>query len=80
LFISIPKATLIEKRAAYRRYRTTRYSGWTLETPLRFIRNLFATYKHEPTDRPVDRIRFIGVWDTVAAYGSPIDEMTRGTH
>jgi uncharacterized protein (DUF2235 family) len=65
-------------RAAYRAYRTNRYSGWTLETPLRFMRNLLATHKHTPTDRPVERIRFIGVWDTVAAYGSPIDEMTRG--
>jgi len=65
-------------RAAYRAYRTSRYSGWTFETPFRFIRNLFATQKHNPTERPVDRIRFIGVWDTVAAYGSPIDEMTRG--
>src|SRR6266436_1023021 len=65
-------------RAAYRAYRTTRYSGWTLEGPFRFIRNLFASHTHSPTDRPVDRIRFIGVWDTVAAYGSPIDEMTRG--
>ena len=26
------------------------------------------------------RIRFIGVWDTVAAYGMPVDEMTRGIH
>jgi uncharacterized protein (DUF2235 family) len=26
--------------------------------------------------RPI--IRFLGVWDTVAAYGLPIDEMTRG--
>ena len=26
----------------------------------------------------VDRIQFIGVWDTVAAYGSPIAEITKG--
>jgi uncharacterized protein (DUF2235 family) len=65
-------------RAAYRAYRTARYPGWTLERPLRFFRNLLASHKHDPADRPVDRIRFIGVWDTVAAYGSPIDEMTRG--
>src|SRR5262249_38870820 len=65
-------------RAAYRAYRTTRYSGWTLERPIRYIRNRFATHTHDPAERPVDRIRFIGVWDTVAAYGSPIDEMTRG--
>ncbi|MDE1934468.1 DUF2235 domain-containing protein [Bradyrhizobium sp.] len=31
-----------------------------------------------PPDRNVPVIRFLGVWDTVAAYGLPIDEMTRG--
>ena len=65
-------------RAAYRAYRTERYTGWTLETPIRFLRNLFATYKHDKAIRPVASIEFIGVWDTVAAYGSPIDELTRG--
>jgi uncharacterized protein (DUF2235 family) len=65
-------------RAAYRAYRTNRYSGWSLERPFRFMRNLFASHTHQSKDRPVDRIRFIGVWDTVAAYGSPIEEMTRG--
>jgi uncharacterized protein (DUF2235 family) len=29
-------------------------------------------------NKPVNRIRFLGLWDTVAAYGLPIDEMTRG--
>jgi Uncharacterized alpha/beta hydrolase domain (DUF2235) len=29
-------------------------------------------------NRPVNRIRFLGLWDTVAAYGLPADEMTRG--
>jgi hypothetical protein len=28
--------------------------------------------------KSVDSIRFLGLWDTVAAYGLPIDEMTRG--
>ena len=27
---------------------------------------------------PVDHIDFVGVWDTVAAYGSPIAEITKG--
>lgn len=26
----------------------------------------------------VETIRFVGVWDTVAAYGLPVDELTRG--
>jgi uncharacterized protein (DUF2235 family) len=29
-------------------------------------------------NRQVNNIRFLGLWDTVAAYGLPIDEMTRG--
>jgi uncharacterized protein (DUF2235 family) len=29
-------------------------------------------------NRPVSKIRFLGLWDSVAAYGLPIDEMTRG--
>jgi uncharacterized protein (DUF2235 family) len=29
-------------------------------------------------NRPVNNIRFLGLWDTVAAYGLPVDEMTRG--
>ena len=28
--------------------------------------------------RSLDAIDFLGVWDTVAAYGAPLDEMTRG--
>ena len=29
-------------------------------------------------NKPVNCIRFLGLWDTVAAYGLPINEMTRG--
>lgn len=65
-------------RAAYRAYRTKKYKHWTLETPFRFLRNLAAAHTHNADERRVKHIRFIGVWDTVAAYGSPIDEMTRG--
>ena len=65
-------------RAAYRAYRSSRYSGWSLERPLRFIRNLLASHTHSSAERPVHHIRFIGVWDTVAAYGSPVEEMTLG--
>ena len=32
--------------------------------------------KHD--NRQVKNIRFVGLWDPVAAYGLPIDEMTRG--
>ena len=34
---------------------------------------------YDPTKNiPLPTIEFIGVWDTVAAYGLPVDEMTRG--
>jgi uncharacterized protein (DUF2235 family) len=69
----------LKARAAYRAYRTSRFPQKTLvEYPLRLLRNLLATHTHVKDERQVERIRFIGVWDTVAAYGSPIDEMTRG--
>ena len=31
-------------------------------------------------NRQVSNIRFLGLWDTVAAYGLPVDEMTRGVN
>lgn len=65
-------------RAAYRKYRSERFPKKNLEYPIRWLRNLLATHTHDPNERRVERIRFIGVWDTVAAYGSPIDEVTRG--
>lgn len=65
-------------RAAYRKYRNDRFPRKNLEYPFRALRNLLATHTHNENERRVDRIRFIGVWDTVAAYGSPIDEITRG--
>src|SRR3984893_3075787 len=33
---------------------------------------------YKSCETPIDSIEFVGVWDTVAAYGLPIDEMTRG--
>jgi uncharacterized protein (DUF2235 family) len=74
--------------AAYREYRR-RYT--TLLAPLvellRAIRNvlidawnrLFGRPPYDPSvNRQVPSIEFMGLWDTVAAYGAPIDEMTRG--
>jgi uncharacterized protein (DUF2235 family) len=37
-----------------------------------------APPKAAANNRPVQSIRFLGLWDTVAAYGLPVDEMTRG--
>ena len=66
--------------AAYRQYRRERYhTVWHIERVFRWIRDLFLAGDYDKVDnRPVEKIRFVGVWDTVAAYGAPLDEMTRG--
>ena len=75
-------------RAAYRAYRAERYRTLHgLETVFRAIRDAVvnlrnrirrhAPYRRED-NRQVAAVRFVGVWDTVAAYGLPIDEMTIG--
>ena len=75
-------------RAAYRAYRAERYRTLHgFEAVFRALRNAFVDLKnrirrHTPyrreDNREVTTIRFVGVWDTVAAYGLPIDEMTIG--
>jgi len=74
--------TELEAKAAdaYRKYRAEHYKTKTgVEKFFRAIRDLFlrASTKHDKV-RTVDSIRFLGLWDTVAAYGLPVDEMTRG--
>ncbi len=68
--------------AAYRKYRSERYHTlwpWHPENWYRAIRDMLLPIKYDKHDnREVKRIRFVGVWDTVAAYGLPMDEMTRG--
>jgi uncharacterized protein (DUF2235 family) len=66
--------------AAYRQYRRERYhTVFRIENVFRWIRDLFLSKDYDKADnRAVKTIRFIGVWDTVAAYGAPLDEMTRG--
>ena len=65
--------------AAYRAYRRERYhTFWHIEVPFRALRDMILPRYDKADNRAVDRIRFIGVWDTVAAYGLPLDEMTRG--
>jgi uncharacterized protein (DUF2235 family) len=74
----------------YRRYRATFYRDgegrpnpryWWLATPLRRIRDQALKARDwmmgwsEPPCRKVP-VHFLGVWDTVAAYGLPIDELT----
>ena len=38
-----------------------------------------APPKAAVNNRPVQSIRFLGLWDTVAAYGLPIEEMNSGS-
>lgn len=66
-------------KAAYRAYRAENFHSKTkIESVGRWLRNLFVKASHDKNEKPVERIRFLGLWDTVAAYGSPIEEMTRG--
>ena len=77
-----------QAKAAYRVYRADRYqSVFRIEKPFRLIRDagvrawnwVTGAKNYDPSKNiEVQSIQFIGVWDTVAAYGLPIDEMTRG--
>jgi uncharacterized protein (DUF2235 family) len=72
---------------AYRAYRAAGYNTvWRIEVPLRWIRDQWfklvrrargvRLYNPDSNHRP--NVAFVGVWDTVSAYGLPIEEMTRG--
>ena len=64
---------------AYRAHRAECFkSRFQIEWVFRKLRNLFVSAEHDKTQHPVDHIAFLGLWDTVAAYGLPVDEMTRG--
>ena len=71
-----------EARQAYRAYHKAHFhTNWWLAYEQ--IRQWLGKPRTVPvSDRPNGRripgIRFLGLWDTVAAYGLPIDEMTRG--
>jgi uncharacterized protein (DUF2235 family) len=75
-------------RKAYRAYRANSYHSITrIEYLLRGIRDGIIQAWDRLSGRcvydqsrnvVVAAIEFIGVWDTVAAYGLPADEMTRG--
>src|SRR4249919_2986586 len=64
---------------AYRAHRAECFkTRFQVEWVFRKLRNLFVSAKHDKKQRPVDHVAFLGLWDTVAAYGLPVDEMTRG--
>jgi len=77
-------------KSAYRAYRAERFHTLLrVEYPLRRLRDAFLRLRDRWDERrknwkpyaklgrihPV-QIRFLGLWDTVAAYGSPIEELT----
>lgn len=74
--------------AAYRRYRNETYPSWSpivwLGRRLRDLLLLPSTLagRRHIQDLPPERrkvpIRFLGLWDTVAAYGMPVDELKWG--
>jgi uncharacterized protein (DUF2235 family) len=69
----------VAARSAYRDYRACRF-----HTQVRFVEKFFRWLRHffvpkyDPSkQRPVEEIYFLGLWDTVGAYGGPIEEVTR---
>jgi uncharacterized protein (DUF2235 family) len=83
----IPAANISETeldhlaRRAYRDYHKKHFhTNWALI--VKQIKKWLGRHKLQQTKPPTGRneplIRFLGLWDTVAAYGLPIDEMTRG--
>jgi uncharacterized protein (DUF2235 family) len=81
LVVALSETELHAKaKAAYRAYRKDNFHTiWRIENIFRWIRDLFASDNYDKQKNRRDiTVRFIGVWDTVAAYGMPIDEMARG--
>jgi len=78
-----------EAKFLYRRYRRSRRFtfNYTFVFLLRWLRDwiitmlsrlLRQTTPNQVAIRHRPRVRFLGLWDTVAAYGLPMYEMTRG--
>jgi uncharacterized protein (DUF2235 family) len=70
-------------KMAYRAYRAERFHKVLhTEYPFRLIRDfilfIFGVRYNKNDNQQIDEIEFLGLWDTVAAYGLPIDEMARG--
>jgi uncharacterized protein (DUF2235 family) len=74
--------------AAYRRYRNETYPSWSPIVwvgrrlrDLMLLPSTLAGNRHLealPAERRGVPIRFLGLWDTVAAYGMPVDELKWG--
>jgi uncharacterized protein (DUF2235 family) len=71
----------------YREFRKDRTTHFQIETVVRLLRDswlktwdrLYRPYgERKIYTRPVDKIKFLGLWDTVDAYGLPIEELEHG--
>jgi hypothetical protein len=70
-------------KMAYRAYRRERFHTiLRIEALFRIIRDavlyIFGARYDKAKNTQVKQIEFLGLWDTVAAYGLPLDEMARG--
>jgi uncharacterized protein (DUF2235 family) len=68
-----------QARCAYRHFRT-QWLPRKLQWPTKWRRTIGALFnrtKYEPGKHARPDIRFVGVWDTVSAYGGPFAEFTR---
>ena len=65
--------------AAYRAYRRRRSQSIIgIEPLIHSFLNLFNAEQYQRAENRFDvKIRFVGLWDTVAAYGLPVEAMTR---
>ena len=72
--------------AAYREYRRVHYRNFVADV-FRPVRDIFVSIKnmvlrrdrYDPAKNNKDvTVRFVGLWDTVAAYGLPVEEWTIG--
>jgi len=73
--------------AAYREFRRARYGTKKAGVLFRPLRDLWVAIENvilrresynASTNRKVESVRFLGLWDTVAAYGLPVDEWAIG--
>lgn len=79
-------------RDAFRAYRRRYHTGRHWLNPFNWLAHLWQALRdvalrgwnklrgraqYDAVTKSAARIRFLGVWDTVAAYGLPIDELTR---
>jgi uncharacterized protein (DUF2235 family) len=73
-----------DARTAYQQFLSNRkFSSGIFVTPVRRVRDFVShmIFRAPTVDKigftPIEKFHFLGVWDTVDAYGGPIEEITR---